>query len=189
MHRMTRLAVSTALLTSLAACGERQHETSTPADAATTTAATPAQDPAPTAPPLELLPAGGAAEAFPLVAGSYASGRIAVKESAQITGVLVQVGNYNGTTDGELVVELCKQQDCVKGSKPLAGSVDNEYLEIAFAAPLEAAAQEAVTYRISKLEGSVPVALWLYPVAGDLSAIRINDGDEVQRTPKIALRR
>ncbi|SDQ37462.1 hypothetical protein SAMN05428982_0871 [Pseudoxanthomonas sp. CF385] len=190
MHRMTRVAVSAALLTVLAACGERHPDAeATPTAAGVAPPATAAQEAAPEAAPVELLPAGGAAEAFPLVAGSYASGRIVLKDATPIKGALVQIGNYNGTTDGELVVEVCKQQDCTKGSKPLTGSVDNEYIEVTLAAPLEVAAQEAITYRISKMGGSVPVALWLYPVAGELSAIRINDGEEVQSTPKIALRR
>lgn len=188
MHLMTRVAVSAALLATLAACGERHPDSAATTEGAASPTIT-AQEGAQEATLEELLPAGGAAEAFPLVAGSYASGRIVLKDATRIKGALVQIGNYNGTTDGELVVELCKQQDCTKGSKPLTGSIDNDYIEVSLATPLEAAAQEEITYRISKMGGSVPVALWLYPASGELSAIRINDGDEVQSTPKIALRR
>lgn len=188
MHRLARLSVSIALLSLLPACGDRRSDTASSPQPTPAPASGQGVTAAVTAPLIELLPTGGAAEAFPLAAGSYMSGRFVLKNAAQLNSAHVQIGNYGGTSDGEFSVELCKQQECVKGIKSLTGSVDNEYLEISLETPLTVAANEEVSYRISKVGGTEPVALWLYPVAGSLTAIRINDGDEMTRTPKIALR-
>lgn len=134
------------------------------------------------------LPVGaGPAEALPLVPGSFISGSSQLKDAVTATALAVQVGNYGNTSDGKLAVEVCEQKQCSHGEAPLSGSADNQYLEVAFDQPLAFAAGQSLTYRISKLEGGKPVAVWLYPASSG-QKIAVNGKDELPRTPRLAIR-
>lgn len=136
----------------------------------------------------ELLPDPAGAEAFPLVAGSFITGSLDVPAGSRISAVAIQIGNYGNSAAGHVSIELCDEGKCSVGQQSLAGSVDNQYLEIALANPLDVQGDSALKYRFTKVDGEGPVALWTYPPTGSLPAVKVNDATDLGRVPKIALR-
>lgn len=136
----------------------------------------------------ELLEHPANPEAFPLAPGSSVRGTITAPSAGSIAAVAFQIGNYANTSDGHAEIELCEQQRCVIGEAELKGSQDNAYLLVQLQQPLSVgAAGTQLSYRFSKLGGGGPVALWLYQAPDAASAIKVNDSDALERTPKIAL--
>jgi hypothetical protein len=75
-----------------------------------------------------------------------------------ITTVGVLIGNYGGTADGELAVELCDGSICQSGQKALAGSLDNANFQIVLEHPLPVSGGP-LHLRLTHLGGSQAVAL------------------------------
>lgn len=128
------------------------------------------------------------ATAYPLAAGSFMTGTLPAREGKPLTAFSVQIGNYSNSSDGNLLVELCQGDRCQSGRSPLAASVDNAYLDIPLAAPLEVDGTAVVRYRIAKVDGAQPVAIWLYPPAPGLTSIKVNEQVAIDRMPRIGLR-
>lgn len=137
---------------------------------------------------IELPTGAGSPEAFPLVAGSFVTGELEL-EPSKVVAVSMQIGNFSGTADGSLAFELCQGDRCRNGKTSLAGSTDNAFLRIGLDSALDITAGEALRYRITKLEGSRPVALWLYPPSTPGESIRINDQSRMERVPRLAIHR
>lgn len=136
------------------------------------------------------LPVGaGNASAFPLAPGSFITGSLPAREGPAPKVLAVQIGNFANTTDGELVVELCRAGQCTSGQADLSRSVDNTYLEVHLGATLgEDTSGAPFRYRIVKSGGSQPVAIWLYALNAEQESPKANDQFALERAPKLAMR-
>lgn len=183
--RLTTIAILTALATS--GCVDRTPvPASTQADSAAASAA--ATTSTASGELLELMMGTGESDAFPLATGSFVTGSLNLPKAGKVSAFAIQIGNYANTADGNVSIELCQHGRCSSGQQSLAGSKDNEYLEIAMERPLDVGTDSPLTYRFTKLDGGNQVALWLYEPTEVLSAMKINDQTAVERAPKIALR-
>ncbi|MBU2741635.1 hypothetical protein [Acidithiobacillus albertensis] len=81
----------------------------------------------------------------------------------QVSSVSIFQGNYGNTADGKLAIELCTQKSCSKGSRALSQSEDNSFFTIPLKTPLRAHPNEALTLKITHVDGNKPDALWLWP--------------------------
>ncbi|NDL62097.1 hypothetical protein [Acerihabitans arboris] len=89
---------------------------------------------------------------------------VAVKKATDIDAIGIFQGNYNGTSKGSLVVEICNGGICVSGHTDIATSHDNSFLWVSLAEPLPIHANSEITYSITHQGGTeVPIALWLFP--------------------------
>lgn len=176
------LAALAAIATS--GCMDRPAPDSNVATSGTTKKPTP--PPAP-AGKVDLPIGSGEASAFALAPGSFLSGSISAPQAATLHGLAVQIGNYGGTADGHLSVELCEGSRCASGRVPLAGSVDNASLKVALEPALTVKPNAKLTYRIIKLEGNSPVAVWIYPSAAGALPATANGTQPVSGTPRLSL--
>ena len=185
MRTASSLALAVFVATALSACLDRPETPASKVDAESAPAAgatsTPPRD------SVEVAVGTGDATAFPLVPGSFLKGSLATPDGAVPKSVAVQIGNYANSADGSLGIDLCRLDDCISGRATLAGSVDNAYLEVAFDGTLPADAGGTLEYRIVKLDGEKPVAVWLYPLADGAAGARVNDQDAIDRMPKLKL--
>ena len=84
--------------------------------------------------------------------------------SAGVGAVGVMLGNYDGTADGTLVVELCVSAGkCVSGAADLTGSRDNAVFWVPLSHALTLPAGKPVSYSINHQGGTRAAALWAYP--------------------------
>lgn len=86
-----------------------------------------------------------------------------------INAISVDVGNYSHTSDGFLEVDVCGSDDkCAKGRRPLSESIDNQPLRIPLQEPLVTTVADgsiALAIKLRQTDSSVPVTVWMSPVA------------------------
>lgn len=121
-----------------------------------------------------------------LAIGQTVSGVVGVQKQGRILAFDVQIGNYQNTSDGTLAVKLCEGDVCSDGAAPLAGSSDNQYLEIPLRHPIEVTAGRTLRYTLTRTAGTNPLAVWTYPDAA--AATMMPDGASQPRVLKIGLR-
>lgn len=119
----------------------------------------------------------GANEAVFLAEGEAVTYRVLAPSEGALTGVGVQIGNFGGSSEGEIGVRVCQQDVCREGSAPLAGSVDNSSLGIALDSYLEVA-EGPVELRVSRKSGYNPFAVWAYPAE---TGMTLPDGSEAKK--------
>lgn len=136
---------------------------------------------------VELAVAQEDAQPLPLAAGETVSGEFAAPKAGQLIAMSLFIGNYAGSSDGELRVEACQGDKCAEGKASVVGSQDNAYLE--FTLGNELALQSGRTkYSVAKIGGANVVALWTYSNKDGATSFRSVDGSPLPRSPKIALR-
>jgi hypothetical protein len=126
----------------------------------------------------------GKAITFP--ADQLISGTISVAKAGAVEAFDVQVGNYNDSSDGMLVVKHCEGDTCANGSVSIAGSKDNKYLEIPLVHAIDVASGSQLHYTLDRTAGTKPFAVWTY--ASDSAKTSFPGGVTEQRVPKIGLR-
>jgi hypothetical protein len=176
MHNYRLAAIATLSLL-FVGCGGKQ-----PAAASAPQAAAPSNSAQ-----FELLTNQASKEAFPLATGSFISGSFAAPRIGIISGVSVVIGNYDNTSDGDLMAKLCQNEQCETGSVELAQSVDNDYLAIVLEHPLKVSGNTPITYTFTRAQGAKPMAIWTYAADTNLTSMRVNGAAPVQRTPSIAI--
>lgn len=129
------------------------------------------------------LPTGDLIKASMLI-GNGGAARVPLKTLAagDIDSVGVQIGNFSGASDGDIVVTLCQGDVCASGKRSLAGTTDNAYAEIKLVGGLQVQSGASVQLKIAKLGGTKDLALWLYKSADAMTA---PDGTMVQASPKV----
>ena len=137
---------------------------------------------------VELLTDPTSQEAFPLATGSFISGSFTTPDAGGISSVSVVIGNYDNTSDGDLTAKLCQNEQCETGSVDLAQSVDNHYLAIALEHPLKVSSDTPVTYTLTRVHGTKPMAIWTYAPGTHLTQMKINGAAPIERTPNLAIR-
>jgi hypothetical protein len=172
------------LATMIAACTDRP---APPNEAASGEAAPAAAAPA-SAVSFEFPVADGAPSAFPLAPGSFIAGTLPPHAGSALKAIAIQVGNYGNTSDGVISVEVCRGDQCTSGQASMAQSVDNAYLEVALNPALAGDEAAPFRYRIVKVDGSNPVAIWLYPLPKEQQAPKANEQATLAGMPKMALR-
>lgn len=134
------------------------------------------------------IPVGsGEANAFALAPGSFVSGTFVMPQAARVSTIGVQIGNYGGSADGRLAVDLCQEERCTSGSTAIAGSVDNAVLDIVMSPALDVASGAALRYRVVKADGDLPVAVWLYPPPEGAQPALANGDAPTKGIPRITL--
>jgi hypothetical protein len=82
----------------------------------------------------------------------------------RVDAVAVQIGNGGGAADGELRIKLCQDGKCVEGTAGVAGSKDNEYLEIRLTPNLPVTFEAGmISYELTRVSGTKEVVAWTYP--------------------------
>lgn len=107
-------------------------------------------------------------------------------KAGAIRAAAVQIGNFEGTSDGALELKICQGETCRQGTANLAGSSDNEYLTITFDAPLDVAEGAAVDLSFKRAGGVKPFAVWSY-AANAGSSLKVGDGAAIEKSLKLAL--
>lgn len=120
----------------------------------------------------------GTNEAVFLTDGEGLTYQLGAPEDGVLNGVGVQIGNFGGTSDGQLGVRVCQEEQCSEGSAPLAGSVDNASLAVALQTPLQVT-QGPLEVRVSRTGGFNPFAVWAYPSDGSMTR---QDGSDTKST-------
>ena len=84
-----------------------------------------------------------------------------------LRAVSVQLGNYNGRSDGQLTVKVCVDgDDCVRGHRSLSESLDNSTFVVPLdrdlsIPPTTQASVVPITITFAEAQESFPVALWI----------------------------
>jgi hypothetical protein len=100
-----------------------------------------------------------------LLPGQNASGALTVPKSGKLQGFGIFIGNGAGSSDGRLVLSLCRGKDCMVLSRTLQGSLDNAYLELPLSSAIDLTAGDRIDYTM-QLDGAArPLAFWAYPLA------------------------
>lgn len=112
-------------------------------------------------------PLADAASNVPLALRNGAVARVTWRApaSGQVERIAVQIGNYGGTSDGDLVVTACAQAGCVSQRGSLKGSRDNAFFELALPRPWRLTFGEQLNMEITNNGSTQPVALWTYPAS------------------------
>lgn len=109
--------------------------------------------------------------ALALAAGDGISGDFISPRGGALAAIGLLVGNYGGTADGTLTMEVCSTQGCVRSSRKVIDSVDNDFFLLDFAQPLRVARDEKLTFNASVSGSSLPLAAWLYPAVQGSAAL------------------
>ncbi len=83
--------------------------------------------------------------------------------SGNIETVSVNIGTYNGASNGALSLTACAEEVCRTGAADLASAADNAPIEIALNAPLPIAAGQDLSLRFTHDGGTAAVAIWHFP--------------------------
>ncbi|MEF2147678.1 hypothetical protein [Aquilutibacter rugosus] len=183
-----RYSVVTAavLMSALSGCGK--HEAGAPAAApapvTTVPRATPVALPANEAVATKFEK--GTNSPIALTAKHYVGGSIISPSGGELGAVSVELGTYINTSDGELKVTFCNKDVCSEGTADLLTSLDNKLLGIPLSSPLAVNGGDKLTFKIEKLTGVVPVAIWSYSTS-DQASIGIDGKEEAGRTGKFIL--
>lgn len=84
-----------------------------------------------------------------------------VPRSGRLAAIGLLLGNYANTADGDLMLQACAGEHCQDSGFPLRQSLDNRYLELVLAAPLDVQQGQSLQVRAWTRQASQPVALWL----------------------------
>jgi hypothetical protein len=116
-------------------------------------------------------------KAFNLESRQSVSGRISGRQfiGTRIGAVRILIGNYSGKSDGKLKIQLWANGLHAFGERNLQESEDNQPFLITLNQPIAFATAD-IQYEISYLEGTTPVALWIYPQ---------KEGPESHNSPEI----
>lgn len=119
----------------------------------------------------------GANEAILLSEGENLTFEIAAPLDGVLNGVAIQIGNFGGSSEGEISVRVCQDEACGEGSATLAGAVDNAALPVALDTPLQIT-QGPMEVRVSRKSGYNPFAVWAFPAD---SRMTLQDGSETRK--------
>jgi hypothetical protein len=92
--------------------------------------------------------------------------------SGGIDGIGVEIGTYNGQSNGTIEAELCTTTGCAEGKLDLATAADNAVAMIPLDPPLPMTSGEPLRWRFHHSDGEYPVAIWLPP--GDHTSPRVH---------------
>jgi hypothetical protein len=111
---------------------------------------------------LALLDSG--AKAFNLSVGQSIAGKISGTQfvGSRIDAVRILIGNYSGMSDGRLRIRLSADGYSATGERNLKESQNNQPFLITLNQPITLASGK-LHYEVSDIEGTNPVALWIYP--------------------------
>ena len=114
---------------------------------------------------------------FSLGDGQSVTGRISGRQflGAQVNEVGILIGTYFDSSDGVLKIRLCADGSCAEGERNLREAQDNKSFRITLDRPITLGSGN-IEYEISHVEGSHPVALWIYPLSGQQQS---HDSDSI----------
>jgi hypothetical protein len=136
--------------------------------------------------PVEIATAAEGGTPHLLSAGTSLSGQFAAPQAGDIHAVGLQVGNYDGSSDGTATLKACQADKCMEGSADIVGSTDNAYLTFKLAGPLTVTAGAQVVYTFTRVDGAKPFALWTYPTQAQ-GEVTLPDGSKAARDAKVAV--
>lgn len=185
---MAKILFACVLLALLSACNKQHSTTTTPPAASVSQREAPVASVGAIGTLLVQASSGNTASAkpAPMAIGQTISGIVNAHKQGRILAFDVQIGNYQNISDGALAVKLCAGGVCSDGSASLAGSTDNQYLEIPLRHPLEATDGGELRYTLTRIAGTNPLAVWTY--SDPAVATVMPDGTSQPRTLKIGLR-
>lgn len=166
------VVASSALLLGSGCSGQKGSANSDAAPAAPvsqTASVTPRVAPVPLAPNEAVtLPLGGETnEPLFITVGDVVAGGFKAPRDGKLIGVSASVGTFINTSTGNVEIELCKAENCLKGAADLKTSLDNTDFTIGLATPLEVVTGDEISYRIKKVDGDVDVVIWTFPSSSD----------------------
>lgn len=170
--------------------------------------AMPTPDAAPVARDANIAPVAEAAHALPLAHGRVVelpvgdkeqqlalplfgdqSVGITVTNSAadELVGVGVLVGNYGGTSRGDVELKVCVATECRESILDTASSIDNEVLTFPVepALPMQAGAELKLT--MTRQTGGNEFAIWTFPIVDEAARVESDDPAFQNRTARIQL--
>ena len=186
--KLAKILFACVLLALLSACNKQHSTTTTPPAASVSQREAPVASVSSIGTMLVHASSGNTASAKPttMAIGQTISGVVGNQKPGRILAFDVQIGNYHNISDGTLTVKLCAGGACSDGSASLAGSTDNQYLEIPLRHPLEATKGGELRYTLTRTAGTNPLAVWTY--SDPAAATMMPDGTSQPRTLKIGLR-
>jgi hypothetical protein len=101
-------------------------------------------------------------DALPLSNGQMATVYWQSPRAGMLARVSVFIGNYHGSSDGDLVMEVCPPRNCIRLQRPLKGTRDNSHVEFMLKEPVLLNRGESLSFRISTVNSTQKVALWTY---------------------------
>jgi hypothetical protein len=170
------------LLAGLAACSEGAAPV--PAQVSSNAEGQAGTKPTPVSDRVELPVTLEAGEPLLMGAGGVLTASLSVPKSGLVDAVGIQIGNFGGASDGQLMVRLCQQDQCIEGRANLQGSADNEYFMVTMDRPFQLASDVPLVITVARMDGTGQFAVWTYPADGSLTT---PDGKTLSRSPRVAL--
>jgi hypothetical protein len=114
------------------------------------------------------------------------SGTFSSPRAGNLRAIGIRIGNFSGTSDGSIILKVCKAGTCQQATANLAGSMDNDFLQFRLPAPISVAYGDALAYSLMRTEGKMPFAIWSYPSSVG-TELTLPDATRVPRDARIAL--
>lgn len=95
--------------------------------------------------------------------GGRIEGRIVLQSAGQLQSVAPAIGNGQGTSNGRLVMRVCRDSECLETRRELRESIDNMYFELPLPSALDLSTSDRLEFSLWLEAASRPVALWAYP--------------------------
>lgn len=108
-------------------------------------------------------PSEGASEPLWLRQGQVVNGEIVIGRTGEFDKIAMLIGTGKERSDGILQIRVCVKsgEDCITGSGPLTGAMDNSFFTVKLRRSLKITeSNEPLRYEIRLISGKNPVALW-----------------------------
>lgn len=122
--------------------------------------------------------------------GARAHGSATVPRAGKLRSFALSIGNGQGHSDGELVLQVCNDSECVQARRGLQGSRDNAYFDMPLPQTLAFAVDERLHFTLQLQGASRPMALWAYPLAQgaiSMDALTIGGRPQERWLPRLDL--
>lgn len=129
------------------------------------------------------IPVDGDHEAIFLGPGDEIRYEIPASPAGALSGLAIQIGNFDGSSEGALMLRACQGSVCSEGTADLVGSVDNDYLAVRFQTPL-LITDGPLDVTVARTAGQNPFAVWAYPAVASMA---LPDGRDVRKNLKTQL--
>lgn len=113
-------------------------------------------------------------DALPLSGGEMVTAYWQSPQAGKVARVSVFIGNYDGSSDGDLVMELCAMRKCYRLQRPLKGTRDNSHAQFVLKEPVWLDQGESLVFLVSTNHATRDVALWTYASTQASARLRLS---------------
>lgn len=122
-----------------------------------------------------------------LMAGQKLESAYTSTFSGAVEAGSIQVGNFGGSADGNVQLQVCVESRCSLGSTPLSGSLDNKQMKFSLEKPVSVRFGDVLTLKITRTDGEKPAAVWVYKSAEGSARTSLDGTALDSETPKLKI--